>query len=65
MSVTERNILALEQSVKNLTERVFSQQTRIDGLVATVGTLIERMTALETALMQMRIAAIGRGPTNV
>ena len=63
MTVNERNALALEQALRELTERVFAQQTRIDGVLTTLGTVIARLTALETTLMQMRIAAIGRGPS--
>lgn len=61
--VNQRNAIALEQANRDLTERVLAQQIRIDGLVATMSSMQERMSALETQLNHMRAAAAGRGPS--
>ena len=62
-NIDRRNTAAVEQTVKEFTEKSFAQQVRIDGLVATVGGLLERVSALETSLNLLRVAITGRGPT--
>jgi hypothetical protein len=62
--IEKRNILALEQANKDLTAKMFSQQIRIDSLVATLSGLIIRLNDLEAALLLIRAQATGRGPTH-
>ena len=61
--LNHRNTVAVEQALKTFTEKVLAQQERIDGLVATVGTMNERMNALERTILQQRAAMAGHGPT--
>lgn len=59
----KRNTAAVEQQLKEYSVRVLAQQVRIDGLVATMGGMQERLNALELSLNMMRAQIAGRGPT--
>jgi hypothetical protein len=61
--VDKRNIQALEQANKQLNEMVRAQQIRVDGLLRTVGNLVERVAALEQLILKIRATAQGTGPT--
>ena len=61
--VNEKNQVAVEQSIKDLTAKVYDQQVRIDGLNATISSVFDRLNALETTLNLIRAAQFGHGPT--
>lgn len=63
MSLNARNTAAVEQELKALGELVRAQQVRIDGLVATISGLQERLGQQEQALALIRARLIGTGPT--
>lgn len=61
--LNRRNIIALAASLKELTRLVFLLQERVDGLVATIGTLAGRMIELECMVTQYKALIGGSGPT--
>ena len=63
MSVESRNAAAVVQALSAAEARTFAQEVRLDGLVATVGGLLERMAALERMVMVGKAASVGHGPT--
>lgn len=63
MDLPRRNGQAVEQALRQMTERLGEQQRRIDGLVNTISSLALRMDQLEQAMARQRISALGNGPT--
>lgn len=63
MNANEKNFLAVGSALKAIVVRCESQQIRIDGLVATVSTLTERVALLEVSLLRARAASAGHGPS--
>lgn len=59
----DRNMAAMEQAIKELTVRVLGQQMRIDGLVATMGSMVQRMNSLDRVVNLQKAAISGHGPT--
>jgi uncharacterized coiled-coil protein SlyX len=60
-----RNTEAVSQALRELTDKVFSQQRQLDGMVATMGSMNERMASLERTIMIQRALMTGHGPTVV
>ncbi len=61
--LNRRNTLTVEQVLKELNEKVLSQQIRIDGLVSTISSLMERLNGLELSVLMMRVNLTGKGPS--
>ena len=62
-TLNRRNTESVKQALNDLTDRVLLQQQRIDGLLATVGTLSSRVLALEQLILVDRAVRAGHGPT--
>jgi uncharacterized membrane protein len=63
MNITDKNVLALHESLKALESKVGAQAAEIDGLRATVRSLQERLALAEQGLNYVRAAQFGRGST--
>lgn len=61
--LNRRNTAAVEQQLKDITEICREQKIRIDGLVATMASMQERMNAQELAISMMRVKQAGKGPS--
>lgn len=59
-TVGERNALALAEAMKHLSARVDREHERLDGAMATVAVLLERLVTLERLVSA---ATVGHGPT--
>ena len=58
-----RNREAVAQTIEALNAKVFAQQAQINGLQNTLGTLFERIAALEASLLHMRVLLVSKGPS--
>lgn len=61
--VSRRNTLAVEQALKEMTQRILEQQKRIDGLNAAMSGLTDKQNKLENMLYMMKSQSVGTGPT--
>lgn len=61
--LTYKNTTALNQAITNLSAQVYAQQIRIDGLVAAMSGLLDRMAWLEQLVTAHKAAVTGHGPT--
>lgn len=61
--VNARNTESFNQQQKELTKKVFEQQTEIDGLKNTIGTLTARLDELERKYMLLLAKSLGTGST--
>lgn len=63
MNINERNALALAQAIEDVTTKVRMVQVRMDGLIATLGTLSGRLDVLERLVGLAHARRLGHGPT--
>lgn len=63
MDLTGRNAAAIDETLRQVTGLVLAQQTRIDGLFATMATLVARMKHLECLVIAHKVETTGHGPT--
>jgi len=63
MHLSRRNGAAAEIALREQDAIIRAQQIRIDGLLNSISSLNERVTALETANAMRRVSELGRGPT--
>lgn len=61
--ISVKNINALFQSVKDLTEKSFEQQKQIDAFQNTVSTVMNEITELKTLIFQHKSKMSGHGAT--
>lgn len=61
--LNKRNTETVKQALKEMSDKVYAQQTKIDGLNATITTLNSRIDNLEVTVNLLRAMAMGRGPT--
>lgn len=61
--LNRRNTVAVRQALDELTAKIYGLHERVNALGATVGTLSERMNALEWMVAARVATSIGRGPT--
>ncbi len=63
--LNKKNTAAVEQTLSELTTKVYDQQARIDLLQTALSTLSERMISLEQTIMLQRARSFGTGPSVV
>lgn len=63
MDIRQRNLSALEQANKSLTEKVFELEKRLTAALAAVGALETRVASLETGAALQRASSFGHGPS--
>lgn len=61
--LNKRNTETVKQALKEMSDKVFAQQTKIDGLNASITTLNSRIDNLEVTVNLLRAMLMGRGPT--
>ena len=61
--LTRRNTETVRNTIKDMSDKILSQQIRIDGLNATITTLNNRIDNLERILNLMRAKQSGTGAT--
>jgi hypothetical protein len=62
MEINRRNAAAVQITLQEMDAQIRAQQQRIDGLVATLGMFVARVSVLENIVNQQR-AMVGGGPT--
>lgn len=60
--LNRKNTAAVEQELKAQGETIRAQQVRMDGLLATMSSLQERLNMMEQAVCLMRAKMAGSGP---
>ena len=63
MDLSRRNGQAAEEALKRMDLFLRQQELRVNGLHATVVTLMNKINALEQMITTLRAAAMGHGPT--
>lgn len=58
-----RNTETLEQVLKQQNEKIEEQQKRIDSVLVTLGSLINKIEALERILTLQKARSTGHGPS--
>lgn len=61
--LNKRNTETVKQALKEMSDKVYAQQTKIDGLNASITTLNSRIDNLEVTVNLLRAMLMGRGPT--
>jgi esterase/lipase len=61
--VNKKNTIAIQQELKRLADQAYEQQKRIDGLLATISTLFDRINKLELIIQIQKATMIGHGPS--
>lgn len=61
--LNKKNTLAIHQQVKHLEALVLEQTERINGLVATINTLTQRLNSLEQINLMLKVKMTGTGPS--
>lgn len=62
-TLNRRNTEAVRQALEGLTAKLYALQERVNALVATMGTLTERMGAVERLVALETARSFGHGPT--
>lgn len=62
--LTRRNTETVKQTLKGMSDQVFAQQVKIDGLNSTITTLNSRIDDLERTVNLLRAMLMGSGPTS-
>lgn len=62
--LNRRNTESFRQALVRLEEKVNAQQVQINGLLATMGSLLGRMEQLEVSVAMTKATVTGRGPTS-
>lgn len=62
--LTRRNTETVRQTLKGMSDQVFAQQVKIDGLNSTITTLNSRIDDLERTVNLLRAMLMGSGPTS-
>jgi outer membrane murein-binding lipoprotein Lpp len=61
--LNRRNTETVRQTIKDMSDQVFAQQVKIDGLNSTITTLNSRIDNLERTVNLLRAMLMGSGPT--
>lgn len=61
--LNKRNTLTVEQALKDMTNHILEQEKRIDGLVDTYSSALQRIEVLEKILMFQKAMLTGHGPS--
>ena len=61
--LNRRNTESFRQALARLEEMVNAQQVQINGLLATIGSLVGRMEQLEVSVAMTKASMTGRGAT--
>ena len=62
--LNRRNTETVKLTLKDMLERLYAQQARIDGLNATITTSNSRIDELQQSVNMLRAIIMGRGPTS-
>lgn len=62
--LNRRNTETVRQTLKSMSDQVFAQQVKIDGLNSTITTLNSRIDNLERTVNLLRAMLMGSGPTS-
>ena len=62
--LNRRNTETVKQAIKDMSNQVFAQQIKIDGLNSTITTLNSRIDNLERTVNLLRAMLMGSGPTS-
>ena len=62
--LNRRNTETVKQAIKDMSNQVFAQQIKIDGLNSTITTLNSRIDNLERTVNLLRAMLTGSGPTS-
>ncbi len=62
--LNRRNTETVRQTLKGMSDQVFAQQVKIDGLNSTITTLNSRIDNLERTVNLLRAMLMGSGPTS-
>ena len=62
--LNRRNTETVKQTLKGMSDQVFAQQVKIDGLNSTITTLNSRIDDLERTVNLLRAMLMGSGPTS-
>lgn len=62
--LNRRNTETVKQTLKGMSDQVFAQQIKIDGLNSTITTLNSRIDDLERTVNLLRAMLMGSGPTS-
>lgn len=63
--LNKRNTASVQQSIDQLSQKIYDQDAKINGLLQTITTLNERVNALEQLTKLQKVLLTGRGPTAV
>jgi len=63
--VNQKNTMAVEQALKEMTKRIEDQEIHINGLNNTMSNFNERMNVLETFILLQKVKSTGSGPSVV
>ena len=63
--LSRRNTETVEQALKDMYKKIQEQQVSINGLNTTIGSMYERMNALEKMVMLHKARITGTGPTEI
>lgn len=61
--LNRRNTETVRQTIKSMSDQIFAQQVKIDGLNSTITTLNSRIDNLERTVNLLRAMLMGSGPT--
>ncbi len=61
IELNRRNTETAEQAIKDMYSKIEEQQTRINGLNATMSTMMDRMNQLEQMVHLQKIQSTGTG----
>lgn len=61
--VLKKNSAAVKQALDDMNSRLYAQQERIDGLVATLSTITAKLNDIELKYNIQRAKAFGHGAT--
>ena len=61
--LNQRNTETVEQVLKELNNKLFEQQKRIDGILATFNSIMTRVESIERMVMIQKAISTGHGPS--
>lgn len=61
--INRRNTETIAQKLKDMTDQMLDQRIRINGLVNSMSSLMERQNSLERMVYDMKVRLTGRGAT--
>lgn len=61
--LNRKNTNAVQQTLQHLSDKVYEQHQRIDGLMATISTLADKINKLELMIQIHKATTFGHGPS--